>query len=131
MDAWIIFTVLSMAKLPKKSEVILNKIFHSIKTKINAAAETHYGYFHAHITSVSETHQQPVGAVDGDASGEGVMNGQVFHISWRVVASLLIHIPVHMEVDWVVTHGLLPHVFKLHPFHMHRAETSLRLKNKT
>ncbi len=42
-----IFTVLSFT-----TEVI-QKIFHSIKTKINAAAETRYGYFHAHMKLTS------------------------------------------------------------------------------
>lgn len=74
------------------------------------------------------THQQTVGPVYGYAAGETMMDGQVLHISRWVVASSLIHISIHVEMNRVVTHRLLSHVQELHPLDVHCFKTMLHLK---
>lgn len=73
------------------------------------------------------TDQQSVGAMDGDAAGEGVVDGHVTDIGWRAVPSSLIHISIHVEMNGVVTHSLLAHVLELHPGYMNRPEPPLHL----
>lgn len=53
-------------------------------------------------------YQQPIGPVHGHTSREAVMNGQVLQVSWRVVASLVIHVPSQVKVYWVAPKDLLP-----------------------
>lgn len=74
------------------------------------------------------THQQAVGPMYGDAAGETVMDGQVLHIGRRMIASSLIHISVHVEVDRVMTQRLLSHVHKLNTLNVHCFKTMLYLK---
>lgn len=50
--------------------------------------------------------------MDCDAAGEGVVDGAFLHIRWGVVASFLIHISCHMEMNWVMPHCLLAHVLQ-------------------
>lgn len=78
--------------------------------------------------SPADTDQQPVGCVDGDAAGEGVMDGQAGDGGRGVVASSLIYVAVHVEVDRIVSQRLLPHVLQLHPRHVHGPEAALHLK---
>lgn len=66
--------------------------------------------------------------MDGYTAREGVVNGQITDKGGGVVASLLIHIPIHMKVDRVVTHGLLAHVQQLHPRHVDSPVASLHLE---
>lgn len=72
-------------------------------------------------------YQQAVGAVDGDAAGERVVDGQAPDVRGWVVASLLIHISRQVEVDWVLTHQLLPHVLQLHALQVCRLEPQRKL----
>lgn len=66
--------------------------------------------------------------MDGYTAREGVVNGQITDKGGGVVASLLIHIPIHMKVDRVVAHGLLAHVQQLHPRHVDSPVASLHLE---
>lgn len=50
--------------------------------------------------------------MDSDAAGEGVVDGDILHVRWRVVASFLVHVSSHMEVNGIVPHCLLAHVFQ-------------------
>ncbi len=76
--------------------------------------------FHRLTHHTHFTNQQTVGGVDGEAAGEGVMYGKSVHVSWLLVASPLIHIPAHVEVEWVVAFlTLLTHVLQLHMGQMH------------
>lgn len=50
--------------------------------------------------------------MDGDTAGEGVVDGDILHVRWRIVASFFIHISSHMEMNWVMSHCLLSHVFQ-------------------
>ena len=62
-----------------------------------------------------------------DTAGEGVVDGQIADGGGGIVASLLVHVSVHMEVDRVVTHRLLTHVLQLYTGHMHRLKATLHL----
>lgn len=48
--------------------------------------------------------------MDGYAAGEGVVDGQIADRGGGIIASPLIHISVHVEVDGIVSQCLLPHV---------------------
>lgn len=65
--------------------------------------------------------------MDGDATGEGVVDGHITDRGWWAVPSSLIHISIHVEMNWVVTHCLLAHVQELHPRYMNRPEPPLHL----
>ena len=65
--------------------------------------------------------------MDGQAAGERVVDGQIADGGRGVVASPLIHVSVHMEMDWIVSHRLLAHVLQLHPRDMNRPEAPLHL----
>ncbi len=66
------------------------------------------------------TNQQTVGGVDGEAAGEGVVYGESVHIGGLPVASPLVHIPAHVEVEGVAASlALLAHVLQLHVGQMH------------
>ena len=66
------------------------------------------------------THQQTVGGVDGEAAREGVVYGEPVHIGGLPVASLLIHVAAHVEVEGVAAVlALLAHVLQLHVGQMH------------
>lgn len=73
------------------------------------------------------TYQQAVGAMDGDAAREGVVDGEVPDVRGWVVAALLVHIPSQVEVDGVLAHQLLPHVLQLHALQMRRREPQREL----
>lgn len=60
------------------------------------------------------TYQQTIGAMDSDAAGECVMNGEVPDVGRGVIASLFIQISSQVEVNWVLAHQLLAHVLQLH-----------------
>lgn len=60
------------------------------------------------------TYQQTIGAVDSDAAGECVVDGEVPDVRRWVIASLFIQISSQVEVNWVLAHQLLPHVLQLH-----------------
>lgn len=79
------------------------------------------------IRLARSTHQQAVGAVDGHAARKRVVDGQVTYVGGWVVAPALVHVSIHVEVHWVVAHGLLAHVLKLHPLHVHGFESTLHL----
>lgn len=67
--------------------------------------------------------------MDCDTAGEGVVDGGVLHVRWRVVASLLIHISSHMEMNWVMPHCLLAHVFQFQTFNVGSLKTKTNLEN--
>lgn len=65
-----------------------------------------------HLLITHFTNQQTVGRVDGETAGEGVVYGESIHIGGLPVASPLVHIPTHVEVEGVTAMlGLLAHVF--------------------
>lgn len=68
--------------------------------------------------------------MDCDAAGEGVVDGGVLHIGWRVVASLLIHISSHMEMNGVMPHCLLAHVLQFQTFNVGSLKIKTNLENK-
>lgn len=69
------------------------------------------------------THQQSIGGVDGDAAGEGVVNGEPVHVGGLRVATPLVDVPAHVEVKGVATRlALLAQVLQLHVGQMHRRE---------
>lgn len=74
-----------------------------------------------------ETDQQSIGAVDGYTARKGVVDGQTVDRGGGIIASSLIHISVHVEVDWIVSQCLLPHVLQLHPRYMDCPEAPLHL----
>lgn len=76
---------------------------------------------------MGKAHQQSIGAMDGHTAGERVVDGQLAHRSGGVVAALLIHVSIHVEVDGIVSHGLLAHVLQLQPRYMHRSKAVLHL----
>lgn len=57
-----------------------------------------------------------------DAAGEGVVNGDPLDVGGGIVAPLLIHVSIHVEVDGVMAHQLLPHVLHLHPINVDSLE---------
>lgn len=78
-------------------------------------------YFIPHVKSCTFTlkffltNQQTVGSVNGEATGKGVMDGEPIHISGLPVASPLINIPAHVEMDGIAAGlALLTHVLQLH-----------------
>lgn len=61
--------------------------------------------------------------MDGEAAGEGVVNGNSVHIGGLGVAAPLVNVPAHVEVKRVATRlALLAHVLQLHVGQMHRRE---------
>lgn len=63
--------------------------------------------------------------MDGEAAREGVVYGEAVHIGGLPVASLLVHVATHVEVDRVATPlALLAHVLQLHVRQMRRGEVS-------
>lgn len=66
----------------------------------------------------------------GDTTREGVVDGHIFHISRWLVASLLIHVLSHVEVNWVVSQQLLAHMLQLHAFHVDRFESKSKLESR-
>ena len=67
--------------------------------------------------------------MDCDTAGEGMVDGDILHVRWRVVASFLIHISSHMEVNWVMSHCLLAHVFQFQTFNMCSLKIKTNLEN--
>lgn len=66
------------------------------------------------------TNQQTVGGVDGEAAGEGVVYGEPVHVGGLPVASSLVNISAHVEMEWVAAFlALLSHVLQLHVGKMH------------
>lgn len=65
-------------------------------------------------TLPADTYQQTIGAMDSDAAGECVVNGEVPDVRRWVIAPLFIQISSQVEVNWVLAHQLLPHVLQLH-----------------
>lgn len=74
------------------------------------------------------TYQQAVGAVDGHAAGEGVVDGEVPDGGGRVVASPAVQVPRQVEMDRVLAHQLLPHVLQLHALQVRRREPQCELR---
>lgn len=72
-------------------------------------------------------YQQAIGAVDGDAAREGVVDGEALDVCGRVVASPFIHIAHQVEVNRVLTHQLLAHVLQLHALHVCGLEPQCKL----
>lgn len=61
------------------------------------------------------TNQQTIGGMNGEATGKGVMDGEPIHISGLPVASPLVNIPAHVEMDGIAAGlALLAHVLQLH-----------------
>lgn len=53
--------------------------------------------------------------MNGEATGEGVMDGEPIYISGLPVASPLVNIPTHVEMDGIAADlALLAHVLQLH-----------------
>lgn len=76
-----------------------------------------YGFLHSHIQWHIQhilkgfTNQKAVGGVDGETAGEGVVYGESVHKGGLCVASLLVDIPTHVEVEGVAAcSSLLTHV---------------------
>ena len=65
--------------------------------------------------------------MDGYTAGKRVVNGQITDRCWGAVASLLIHVSIHVKMDWIVTHCLLAHVLEFHARYMNSAEALLHL----
>lgn len=66
------------------------------------------------------TNQQTIGGVDGEAAGEGVVYWQSIHIGGLPVASPLVNVPTHVEVDGVAAIlTLLAHVLQFHVGQVH------------
>lgn len=58
--------------------------------------------------------------MDGEAARERVVYGESIYIGGLPVATPLVHIPTHVEVEGVVSYlALLAHVFQLHVGQMH------------
>lgn len=65
------------------------------------------------------TNQQTIGGMNGEATGKGVMDGEPIHISGLPVASPLVNIPAHVEMDGIAAGlALLAHVLQLHVWQM-------------
>lgn len=81
---------------------------------------------HTHTHAQSQTpftNQQTVGGVDGEAAGEGVVNGKSVHIGGLQVAAPPVNVAAHVEVERVASRlALLAHVPQLHVGQMHRCE---------
>lgn len=72
---------------------------------------THHAYF---------TNQQSVGCMDGEAAGKGVVYGKSVHIGGLLVASPLVHIPAHVEMEGISAFfTLLTHILQLNMRQMH------------
>lgn len=66
--------------------------------------------------------------MDGEAAGEGVVYGESIDIGGLQVASPLVNIPTHVEVERVAAFLLLlTHVFQLHMGQMHWREVTKNL----
>lgn len=61
--------------------------------------------------------------MDGEAAGKWMVYGESIHIGGLPVASTLVNIPAHVEMQGVATDlTLLAHVPELHMWQMHRGE---------
>jgi len=78
---------------------------------------------------IGVSYQQTIGSVDCDTAGEGVVDGDILHICRRVVASFLVHISSHVEVNWVMPHCLLAHIFQFETFKMGSLKIKTDLEN--
>lgn len=77
------------------------------------------------------TNQQTIGGMDRETPGERVVYGEPVHMGGIPVASLLVNITAHVEVERVAALlSLLTHVLQLHIGEMHWGEVTKDLKMK-
>lgn len=57
-----------------------------------------------------------------------MVDGEIADEGWGIIASPLIHVSIHMEMDWIVSHCLLAHMLQLHPRNMNGLEAALHLR---